>query len=232
MLSIGQRASFAASVTNTSDTTVTWSVGGVPNGNLTVGQVCESGTNPCGASRARFRRCGLSRANFDTSDESSRAYCDQPCRSIEKRCGDNHRHWPYRSRERRCLAGVLFRAVVNRHGEHATVCRNGCGKQQCGRHVDCTECRRRHRAARERRAEPLAQADSTRRPTRSVAERNFRSRDEPGGSHEIRFCGHRTHQWTSDRGNFPFECDGGAVESFPLVVQGVNFVAGSGQARP
>jgi hypothetical protein len=46
-LSIGQRASFAASVTNTSDTTVTWSVAGIPGGNLAVGQVCESGTNPC-----------------------------------------------------------------------------------------------------------------------------------------------------------------------------------------
>jgi hypothetical protein len=51
-LSIGQRASFAASVTNTSDTTVTWSVGGIPNGNLTVGQVCEPGTNPCVAPAA------------------------------------------------------------------------------------------------------------------------------------------------------------------------------------
>ncbi len=46
-LSVGQRASFAANVTNSSDTTVTWSVGGVPNGNATVGQVCVSGTSPC-----------------------------------------------------------------------------------------------------------------------------------------------------------------------------------------
>lgn len=46
-LSVGQRASFAATVTNTSDTTVTWSIGGIPNGNVTVGRVCVSGTNPC-----------------------------------------------------------------------------------------------------------------------------------------------------------------------------------------
>ncbi len=46
-LSVGQRASFAANVTGTSDTTVTWSVGGVPNGSATVGEVCVSGTNPC-----------------------------------------------------------------------------------------------------------------------------------------------------------------------------------------
>jgi len=46
-LSVGQRASFAAIVTNSSDTTVTWSVGGIPNGNVTVGQVCVSGTSPC-----------------------------------------------------------------------------------------------------------------------------------------------------------------------------------------
>ncbi len=46
-LSTGQRASFAANVTNTSDSTVTWSVGGITNGSLSVGQVCVSGTNPC-----------------------------------------------------------------------------------------------------------------------------------------------------------------------------------------
>ena len=46
-LSVGQRASFAANVANSSDATVTWSVGGVPNGNATVGQVCVSGTSPC-----------------------------------------------------------------------------------------------------------------------------------------------------------------------------------------
>lgn len=43
----GQRLSFAASVANASDTTVTWAVNGVANGNASVGQVCVSGTNPC-----------------------------------------------------------------------------------------------------------------------------------------------------------------------------------------
>ena len=43
----GQRASFGAIVTNTSDTSVTWSVNGIANGNVAVGQVCEAGTNPC-----------------------------------------------------------------------------------------------------------------------------------------------------------------------------------------
>jgi len=46
-LSFGQRASFTPTVTNTPDTTVTWSVNGVPNGSGTVGQICQSGTNPC-----------------------------------------------------------------------------------------------------------------------------------------------------------------------------------------
>jgi len=45
----GQRMAFAASVANTSDTTVTWSVNGIGNGNASVGQVCVSGTNPCAA---------------------------------------------------------------------------------------------------------------------------------------------------------------------------------------
>ncbi len=43
----GQRQSFAATVTNSPDTSVTWTVNGVPNGNASVGQVCVSGTNPC-----------------------------------------------------------------------------------------------------------------------------------------------------------------------------------------
>jgi hypothetical protein len=46
-VSTGQRMSFMPSVANTSDTTVTWSVNGIPNGNASVGQVCEPGTNPC-----------------------------------------------------------------------------------------------------------------------------------------------------------------------------------------
>jgi len=46
-LAVGQRMTFTPIVTNTTDTTVTWSVNGAPNGNATVGQVCQSGTNPC-----------------------------------------------------------------------------------------------------------------------------------------------------------------------------------------
>jgi hypothetical protein len=42
-----QRSSFAATVANTSDATVTWSVNGIPNGNSVVGHVCQSGSNPC-----------------------------------------------------------------------------------------------------------------------------------------------------------------------------------------
>jgi hypothetical protein len=44
---VNGRATFSASVTNTPDTTVVWSVNGIPNGNATLGQVCVSGTNPC-----------------------------------------------------------------------------------------------------------------------------------------------------------------------------------------
>lgn len=46
-VAIGQRATFTPTVTNTSDTTVTWSVNGIANGNVLVGQVCEAGSNPC-----------------------------------------------------------------------------------------------------------------------------------------------------------------------------------------
>jgi hypothetical protein len=46
-LSPGQRQLFSATVTNSPDTSVTWTVNGVSNGNAAVGQVCISGTNPC-----------------------------------------------------------------------------------------------------------------------------------------------------------------------------------------
>ena len=48
----GQRATFAAIVSNTSDTSVSWFVNGIANGNSSVGQVCEQGTNPCAAPAA------------------------------------------------------------------------------------------------------------------------------------------------------------------------------------
>lgn len=46
-LSPGQRESLSATVANTTDSRVSWQVNGVPNGNSTLGQICQSGTNPC-----------------------------------------------------------------------------------------------------------------------------------------------------------------------------------------
>jgi hypothetical protein len=46
-LAVSQRTSLTASVTGSSDTSVTWSVNSVPNGNTSLGQICVSGTNPC-----------------------------------------------------------------------------------------------------------------------------------------------------------------------------------------
>jgi len=46
-IQVGQLTSFAATLTNTSDTAVSWLVNGAANGNPTVGQICESGSNPC-----------------------------------------------------------------------------------------------------------------------------------------------------------------------------------------
>jgi hypothetical protein len=44
---VTQRLTFTATVLNTSDAAVTWDVNGVPNGSLTLGQVCVQGSNPC-----------------------------------------------------------------------------------------------------------------------------------------------------------------------------------------
>jgi len=46
-LSPSQRQTFTANVANSADTSVTWTVNGVPDGNTAVGQVCVTGTNQC-----------------------------------------------------------------------------------------------------------------------------------------------------------------------------------------
>jgi hypothetical protein len=43
----GQRETLVPSVTNTSDTSVTWSVNGIANGNVAVGQICQHASSPC-----------------------------------------------------------------------------------------------------------------------------------------------------------------------------------------
>lgn len=46
-VTVGQRASFMASVMGTSNVNVTWAVNGVSNGNTVVGQVCAPSSSPC-----------------------------------------------------------------------------------------------------------------------------------------------------------------------------------------
>jgi len=46
-VAIGQRTSFSATVTGTANQAVSWLVDGVANGNATLGQVCVTGSNPC-----------------------------------------------------------------------------------------------------------------------------------------------------------------------------------------
>ena len=46
-LNLNQRQTFSPTVTGTSNTAITWTVNGVSNGNTTVGQVCQQGTSPC-----------------------------------------------------------------------------------------------------------------------------------------------------------------------------------------
>jgi hypothetical protein len=46
-LGLSQRSSFAAAVSGTADTAVSWSVNGIPNGNSSVGVVCVTASTPC-----------------------------------------------------------------------------------------------------------------------------------------------------------------------------------------
>lgn len=43
----GQRIALTPSVANTSDTTAKWAVDGIANGNATAGQICQHASNPC-----------------------------------------------------------------------------------------------------------------------------------------------------------------------------------------
>jgi hypothetical protein len=46
-LTVSQIEALAATVGNTPDTSVTWSVNGIPNGNGIVGEICMNASNPC-----------------------------------------------------------------------------------------------------------------------------------------------------------------------------------------
>jgi hypothetical protein len=46
-IATGQRVTLAPNVTNTSDTSVTWSVNGIANGNAMLGQICQQALSPC-----------------------------------------------------------------------------------------------------------------------------------------------------------------------------------------
>lgn len=48
-VNVSQRKSFLASVSNSSNAEVTWTVNGIANGSAAVGEVCLSGSNPCAA---------------------------------------------------------------------------------------------------------------------------------------------------------------------------------------
>jgi hypothetical protein len=46
-ITTGQRVTLTPTVTNTADTTVTWSANGIANGNAAVGQICQQASSPC-----------------------------------------------------------------------------------------------------------------------------------------------------------------------------------------
>ena len=47
IMTVSQRATFTPIITSTADTSVTWTVNGIPNGSPSVGEVCVTGSNPC-----------------------------------------------------------------------------------------------------------------------------------------------------------------------------------------
>jgi|HubBroStandDraft_6_1064221.scaffolds.fasta_scaffold02109_6 hypothetical protein len=47
LIATGQRVTLTPTVINTSDTSVTWSVNGIANGNAALGQICQLASSPC-----------------------------------------------------------------------------------------------------------------------------------------------------------------------------------------
>jgi hypothetical protein len=53
-LNFGQRQTFTPTVSNTTNTALSWTVNGIPNGNAAVGQVCLQNSSPCQAPAIPF----------------------------------------------------------------------------------------------------------------------------------------------------------------------------------
>jgi hypothetical protein len=230
-IALGQRSSFAATVTNSPDTAVSWSVNGVPNGNAAVGQICQSGSNPClpptgpiSGNIDFLAPAAVPTANPVTVTAVSRADASRsgvamlvisgPTGPLAVTISPFYAFIPPSSST---LSTMQFYAAVTGTTNNSVtwsvqgaVAGQGCAGTACGS-VDANGLYTAPALAPSPNAISLiatSQADSTKSASATIAV---------------------TSGPTISR-ILPSSVLGGAVESFPLTVQGMNFVAGGGSS--
>jgi hypothetical protein len=228
-VSTGQRKSFTANVASTTDTAVSWTVNGVPNGNTIVGQVCVSGSNPCVAPAGPasgsvdfLAPAAVPTANPVMLVATSRADASKSGNAIVAIAGpagplsvEISPPYAFVARSTGTLSKRQFFASVagtsNQSvtwGVQSGVAGQGCQGAACGS-VDANGLYTAPTAAPSPNAISIAatsQADPTRSATGTIALTSGPLIDVI----------------------LPSSVLAGAVISFPLTVQGMNFVAGSG----
>lgn len=228
-LAVGQRATFTPVMSNDPDQDVTWSVNGVANGNATVGQVCQTGSNPCAApsgptggavdfiapaaapssnpviltatSRADASRSG-SATILITSESVSIGLAVAPLYAFVVPSGGA----PSTEQFFATVTGTLNTAVT--WSVQTAVAGQGCAGAACGS-VD---------------ANGVYTAPSTAPSPNAIAITATNVADPTKSA----FATIAITSGPTIEVLLPSSVMAGAVEAFPLEVQGVNFVAGSG----
>jgi hypothetical protein len=230
-LAVGQRTSFIANVTATPDTAVTWTVNGVANGNSVNGQICQSGSNPCvaptgpaSASVDYFAPASVPTANPVTLTAISRADVSKIGTAIVAISGTVgpisvaiSPPYAFVPQSAGTLSTRQFFAAVTGTSNHTVTWRlqsgvagQGCQGAACGS-VDAIGLYTAPTAAPSPNAISIfatSQADSTKSATGTIALTSGPVIDVI----------------------LPSSVLAGTVISFPLTVQGMNFVAGSGNS--
>lgn len=230
-IAVTQRATFTANVTNTPDTAVTWTVNGILNGNVTVGEICVTGSNPCvspngpsSGSVDYLAPGSVPAANPVTLAATSKADSSQSGTAIVTVAGQMgpisvtvSPMYAFVAPSGALLSTTQFFASVTGTGNasvtwsvQSAIASQGCGGAACGS-VDANGLYTAPTAAPSPNAISVTAtsvADSTKSASATVAVTS-------GPTIEV---------------ILPSSVMAGAVESFPFEVEGANFVAGSGSS--
>ena len=228
-LAAGQKGTFRPSVSGTSDAAVSWFVNGIANGNTSVGQVCVAGSNPCAAPQGPaagnviyLAPASVPAVNPVTLTAASHADASKTGTALVIIMGSAvpvgvtlAPPYAFVPPSTGTLSKQQFFAQVTGTSNTSVtwsvqsgVAGQGCGGAACGS-VDANGLYTAPTAAPSPNAITItatSQADSTKSASATIAITS-------GPVIEL---------------ILPSSAMAGAVESFPLEVQGVNFVAGSG----